>query len=114
MGWCSMMTDMSRWTPEQKAAAKREFDTYKQILAVPLIQHGATCIMCPSGPTDGVGTACNITIRAMDAVFVFAFRGTTTERRHVFQLKGLEPAARYRLICQGRPPVRRLSLPVDN
>ena len=37
MGWCTIMTDMTRWTPAQQAAAQRQFVLYKKTLR-PLIQ----------------------------------------------------------------------------
>ncbi len=98
MGWCTMMTDLSRWTPGQKSAARRQFEVYKQRLR-PLIQHGNLYHVSerPDGrrwdgieyyhPADGRGV-------------LFAFRGTTAERSHPFRFKGLEPAARYRLVCE--------------
>ena len=98
MGWCTMMTDLSRWTPGQKSAARRQFEIYKQRLR-PLIQHGNLYHVSerPDGrrwdgieyyhPADGRGV-------------LFAFRGTTAERSHPFRFKGLEPAARYQLVCE--------------
>jgi alpha-galactosidase len=98
MGWCTMMTDLSSWTPEQKAASKRQFEIYKQSLR-PLIQHANLYHISqrPDGrrwdgmqyynPADGRGV-------------LFAFRGTTNQRSHQFRLKGLEPDARYRLTCE--------------
>lgn len=32
MGWCTIMMDMSKWTPEQREAGKREFKMYKERL----------------------------------------------------------------------------------
>jgi hypothetical protein len=98
------MTDMARWTPTQQAAAQRQFDVYKRALR-PLIQQADLYHVSerPDGrrwdgieyynPQSGQGV-------------LFAFRGTTLETHCRFPLKGLDPLARYRLVCEDRssPP----------
>ncbi|MGA2255186.1 MAG: alpha-galactosidase [Thermoguttaceae bacterium] len=96
MGWCTIMTDMTRWTPAQQAAAQREFNAYKKTLR-PLIQQADLYHVSerPDGrrwdgieyydPQSGQGV-------------LFAFRSTTPETQHRFPLKGLDPRARYHLV----------------
>lgn len=105
MGWCTIMTDMTRWTPAQQAAAQRQFNVYKKALR-PLIQQADLYHVSerPDGrrwdgieyynPQSGQGV-------------LFAFRSTTPETRHRFLLKGLDLHARYRLVCEdgSSPPV---------
>jgi alpha-galactosidase len=95
MGWCTVMLDMTRWSPAQQAVAQRQFHVYKKTLR-PLIQQASLYHVSerPDGrrwdgieyydPQSGQGV-------------LFAFRGTTAEARHWFPLKGLDPRERYRL-----------------
>jgi hypothetical protein len=95
MGWCTIMTDTSKWTPQEHEAAKKQFALYKQRLR-PLIQSADLYHVSdrPDGvhwdgieyfdPTAGRGV-------------LFAFRGTTDEPEHDFRLKGLDPIATYTL-----------------
>jgi len=99
MGWCTIMTDMARWTPAQQAAAQRQFDVYKQTLR-PLIQKADLYHVSerPDGRRwDGIEYYDNPSGRGV----LFAFRGTTPETRHRFPLKGLDPGSLYRLVCEG-------------
>jgi hypothetical protein len=95
MGWCTIMLNMSQWTPEQRTAGKRQFDLYKQKLR-PLISNANLYHISerPDGQRwDGMQYA---DPKAGTGV-LFAFRGKSDEESHVFTLKGLDPAARYRL-----------------
>lgn len=95
MGWCTIMTDTSKWTPQQHEAAKAQFALYKSRLR-PLIRAANLYHISdrPDGmrwdgieyfdPQTGTGA-------------VFAFRGKNQEEKHVFQLKGLDSAANYEL-----------------
>jgi len=98
MGWCTMMLDMSRWNAEQTAAARRQFDLYKTRLR-PLIA-GADLYHVSERPDgirwDGIEYA---DARAQGGV-LFAFRGTTGEASHRFQLKGLDGAMRYAITSE--------------
>ncbi len=93
MGWCTIMCDTSQWTPEQHAAAKRQFAIYKTWLR-PLIANGNLYHITdrPDGVRwDGMEYA---DPQAGKGV-LFAFRGTTQEEKQIFKLRGLDPAARY-------------------
>lgn len=104
MGWCTIMLDMSKWSPEQRVAGKRQFDLYKEKLR-PLINNANLYHISerPDGqrwdgmlyvdPVAGTGV-------------LFAFRGKTEEDSHVFKLKGLDPATHYQLSFEDRssPP----------
>jgi alpha-galactosidase len=95
MGWCTIMLDMSKWTPEQRAAGRKQFEIYKKTLR-PLINNADLYHVSerPDGQRwDGM---LYVDAKAGNGV-LFAFRGKTAEDRHVFKLKGLDPAARYQL-----------------
>ncbi|MCY3023353.1 MAG: alpha-galactosidase [Planctomycetota bacterium] len=95
MGWCTIMLDMSKWTPEQRAAGKKQFDIYKKTLR-PLINNADLYHVSerPDGQRwDGM---LYVDAKAGKGV-LFAFRGKTADDKHVFTLKGLDPAARYQL-----------------
>ena len=95
MGWCTIMTDTSKWTPRQHEAAKRQFALYKQQLR-PLIQDGD--LYHVSDRPDGVRWD---GIEYFDAKTgrgaLFAFRGNNDESRHALRLKGLSSVAQYAL-----------------
>jgi len=95
MGWCTIMLDMSKWTPEQRAAAKRQFELYKTELR-PLIAHGN--LYHVSRRPDGVEwDGIEYVSPELDKGVLFAFRGTTDVGTHSFKLKGLAPEKRYDL-----------------
>jgi hypothetical protein len=99
MGWLTIMTDTSAWTPEQHAMARQAFELYKEKLR-PLIRDAQ--LYHASARPDGVhwdGIEYWDPIRAKGVLF--AFRGTVPdEQRHVFALRGLDPASTYRLHFQ--------------
>jgi alpha-galactosidase len=90
------MLDMAKWSPEQAAAGKRQFDLYKARLR-PLI-NSANLYHVSQRP-DGVNwDAIEYFDPAAGKGAVMAFRGRKPdEPRHLFRLKGLDPAARYEL-----------------
>ncbi|MDB5353666.1 MAG: alpha-galactosidase [Phycisphaerales bacterium] len=107
MGWCTIMTDTSKWTPQQHEAAKKQFALYKARLR-PLIR-GADLYHVSERP-DGVRWD---GIEYFDAASgtgaLFAFRGTVDEAEHAFVLKGLAADAKYALSFEdgsGQPTVR--------
>ncbi len=98
MGWCTIMTDTSKWTPEQRAAAQRQFALYKTALR-PLILKAD--LYHVSERPDGVrwdGMQYWNETTGKGALFVF--RGTTAEAQHRFLLKALKPKTRYRVTSQ--------------
>ena len=100
MGWCTIMTDTTKWTPAQHEAAKREFALYKQQLRS--LIRGADLYHISDRP-DGVRWD---GIEYFDAKTgrgaLFAFRGNNDEPRHAFKLKGLSPEAEYALSFEDR------------
>ncbi len=98
MGWCTIMTDMTRWSPAQQATAQRQFNIYKKTLR-PLIQE-ADLYHVSERPDvrrwDGIEYYDTQSSRGV----LFAFRGTTPETLHRFPLKGLDLRARYRLVYE--------------
>ena len=98
MGWCTIMTDMTRWTPAQQSAAQRQSEVYKKTLR-PLIQQADLYHVSarPDGRSwDGIEYYCPQSRQGV----LFAFRSATPEARHRFPLQGLDPRARYRLVCE--------------
>jgi len=105
MGWCTIMADMGRWSPQQQAAAKRQFELYKKNLR-PLIQRADLYHVSerPDGRRwDGIEYYDPGAGRGV----VFAFRNRTPEDTHAFRLKGLDPVSSYRVACEdaSSPPV---------
>ena len=95
LGWCTIMLDMNAWTAEQNASAKKQFDLYKQRLR-PLIAHGN--LYHVSERPDGKRWDGMLYVDPKGAGGVlFAFRAKNEEASHVFKLKGLEAAARFKL-----------------
>jgi alpha-galactosidase len=96
MGWCTIMLNMARWTPEQNAAGRRQFALYKERLR-PLIRSADLYHISPRPDGwnwDGLEYYDPATGRGA----VFAFRGKRPDAPAcTFKLKGLEPAARYAL-----------------
>lgn len=99
MGWTTIMTDTTAWTPEQHAAARHAFALYKNRLR-PLIRDAQLFHVSPR--PDGVhwdGLQYWDPVRATGVLF--AFRGSIAdEPAHPFKLAGLDPARRYRLHFQ--------------
>jgi hypothetical protein len=96
MGWFTVMIDTTRWTPEQRAAARAEIALYISTLR-PLIRDADLyhVAACPDGKGwDG--------IEYFDAArgkgALYAFHGTgVDEKNYTFALKGLDSARRYRV-----------------
>ncbi len=100
MGWCTIMLDMSKWTGEQRASAKRQFDLYKTELR-PLIAHGN--LYHVSERPDGVNwDGMQYLSGDGNKGVLFAFRGTTQEKSHTFRLKRLDGNRRYDLTFEDR------------
>ena len=92
MGWCTIMTDTSRWTPQQHDAARRLFAAYKS--ESPLIRHAN--LFHISDRPDGIRwDAMEYFDPNTGRGAIFAFRGTAKEPEHRFVLKGLRPNDTY-------------------
>ncbi len=95
MGWCTIMADTSRWTPEQHAAARRQFEIYKTVLR-PLINRADLYHI--SERPDGIGwDGIEYWDQETGKGVLYAFRGSAGAEEHRFILKGLSPTDRYRL-----------------
>lgn len=95
MGWCTVMQDTNRWSPDEKAAAKREFELYKTKLR-PFIRSGN--LYHASARPDGIrwdGMQYAAVNRASGVLF--AFRGANGEPIHTFAWHGLDPSAEYKI-----------------
>jgi hypothetical protein len=93
MGWCTIMIDMSQWSPAQRATARRQFQIYREVLR-PLIAAADVHHLEPRPDGvrwDGIQYADPSTGNGV----LFAFRGSNPETRHVYRLTGLDPAAHY-------------------
>jgi hypothetical protein len=106
MGWLTIMQDTNSWTPEQHAAAKREFELYRQQLRGFIRDADLYHV---SARPDGVHwDALEYFDPRRNAGVVYAFRGSTeNEGEHAFRLKGLIPNHLYRLrFRDGTAPAR--------
>jgi alpha-galactosidase len=96
MGWLTVMQDTSAWTSEQHAAAKSEFDFYKRELR-PLIRAADLYHISPR-PDGAHWDAIEYFDSARGRGAVYVFRGSLSEEsNHLFQLRGLNPRATYKL-----------------
>ncbi len=95
MGLCTIMQDPAKWTGEQSAAAKRQFQLYKTRLR-PLIRHGNLFHVSerPDGKRwDGIQYASQDRSKGV----LYAFRGDNDQDKHTFLLKGLDAKGTYRI-----------------
>ena len=99
MGWLTIMTDTTAWTPEQHTIATDAIELYKKQLR-PLIRDGS--LYHVSARPDGIHwDGIEYWDPARRKGVVFAFRGKTgDEERHSFVLDGLDAGKRYRLHFQ--------------
>jgi alpha-galactosidase len=99
MGWLTIMTDTTAWTPEQHKIAAEEFELYKQQLR-PLIRDAS--LYHVSARPDGVHwDGIQYWDSSRGKGLVFTFRGTTPdEDHHSYILRGLDPARNYKLHFQ--------------
>jgi len=106
MGWLTIMTDTTAWTPEQHKISAEEFELYKQQLR-PLIRDAS--LYHVSARPDGVHwDGIQYWDWSRGKGVVFAFRGTIpNEDHHAYVLHGLEAARLYKLHFQdGSAPDR--------
>ncbi len=100
MGWTTIMTDTTAWTPEQHDAARQAFALYKRELR-PLIRDAR--VYHVSARPDGVhwdGVEYWDPARGKGVLYVF--RGSIAdEPEHSFVLAGLDAAKHYRLHFEG-------------
>jgi alpha-galactosidase len=87
MGWCTIMTDTSRWTADQHAAAKRQFELYKTTLR-PLINH-ANLYHLTQRPDGVAWDGIEYWDPASGSGVVYVFRGSTPEQEYRFVLQGI-------------------------
>lgn len=101
MGWFTLMTDSSRWTPEQHAAARAEFDLYKAVLR-PMIR--AADLYHMGERPDGVHwDGIEYYSPARGRGVLYAFRGSDPDQpTHRFPLRGLLAGANYRVHMHDR------------
>lgn len=96
MGWFTLMLDTTKWSSEERAVAREEFQLYKERLR-PLIR--AANLYHVSPRPDGVhwdGMEYFDSTRGTGVLY--AFRGTNQgENEHTFEFQGLDPQRRYRL-----------------
>lgn len=95
MGWLTIMLDTNAWTEQQHAAATEEIQLYKQELRS-FIRDAEIYHVGPR--PDGIqwdGTEFFDAHRGKGVVY--AFRGSTNEKEHIFKLGGLTPAKEYRV-----------------
>jgi alpha-galactosidase len=96
MGWFTLMLDTTKWSSEQHAVAKEEFQLYKDRLR-PLIRDAN--LYHVSQRPDGVNwDGIEYFDPARGTGVLYAFRGSTPhESKHMFKLEGLNPRQDYRL-----------------
>ena len=126
MGWFTIMFDTNAWSAEQHVAAKQEIDLYKKELRS-LIRDAS--LYHVSARPDGVDwDGMEYWDPDRHKGVVFAFHGSIVEEKvHSYQLKGLQPWARYRLsyhdhsapdsIASGKELMEqglKVSLPIPN
>ena len=97
LGWLTIMQDTTSWSAEQHMAAKEEIQLYKHRVR-PLVRDADLYHL--SARPDGLNWD---GIEYFDARrhtgLLFAFRGSSDKTsRHTFVLRGLQPAAKYRLL----------------
>lgn len=95
MGWCTIMLDTSKWTPEQREAGKKEFARYKQQLR-PFIANGNLYHVLPRPDRmvwDGVQY---VDPKSGNAV-LYVFRPKSDESTRIIPLRGLVPTKQYKV-----------------
>lgn len=99
MGWLTIMLDTTAWDAQQHAAAKEEFQLYKERLR-PLIREANLYHI--SNRPDGVRwDGIEYFDPASRNGVVYAFHGSAEgDVEHKFALRGLNPATRYQLEFQ--------------
>jgi alpha-galactosidase len=96
MGWCTLMCDTGAWSVEQHTAARRQIEIYKKWIR-PLINQG-DLFHISSRPDETRWDGMQYVDSKSGKGIVFAFRGAKAgETSHVFKLKGLDPAASYKV-----------------
>lgn len=94
MGWCSIMLNTHQWNEKQKAAAKHEFDLYKNRLR-PLIANGNIYHVMPRPRDDGWDGIQYFDPQTGNGV-LFAFRsGSADPSEFAVKLRGLDPQKAY-------------------
>jgi hypothetical protein len=101
MGWFTLMMDTTSWTTEQHATAKQAIALYKDRLR-PLIRDAE--LFHVSSRPDGIHwDGMEYIDRHGGRCVLFAFHGSSVdEATHRYVLRGLDPAARYRVTFQDK------------
>ncbi len=101
MGWFTLMLDTTKWSSEQYAVAKEEFQLYKDRLR-PLIRDAN--LYHVSARPDGIHwDGMEYFDAARGAGVLYAFRGSSQpESEHAFRLRGLKPQRTYLLSFHDR------------
>lgn len=108
MGWLTIMMDTTTWTPEQHAAAAREFLTYKKRLR-PLIRDARLFHVSPRPDGKHWDGMEYFNPQSREGV-LYAFHGSEpSEPSHAFLLKGLHPDRLYALHFQDRSSLDRIA-----
>ena len=106
-GWMTIMQDTNAWTEEERTAAKDEVRLYKERLRE-LIRDADVYHVAPR--PDGVhwdGT--ELFDPSHGKGVIYAFRGSgTSQEEHTYQLRGLEPNKKYRLLFHDHSAPDRL------
>lgn len=105
MGWCTLMLDVSKWSPAQQETAKREFDRYKKRIR-PQIRDGNIYHVLPRPSANGWDGIQYHTITT-DTGVLFVFRSQSDQDRIAVPLKGLRPEVSYEVsyVDESSPPL---------
>ncbi len=103
MGWFTLMLDPTRWTADQHATARAEFELYKSALR-PLVR--AADLYHVGVRPDGVHwDGIEYYAPATGHGVLYAFRGNGPgEPAHRYPLRGLDPGGRYSVRFHDRGP----------
>jgi len=96
MGWLTLMCDTGAWSREQREAARRQIDIYKQWIR-PLINQG-DLYHISTRPDEARWDGMEYWDSKTRKGAVFAFRGANaSETSHVFRLHGLDRSRSYQV-----------------
>jgi len=93
LGWCTIMMDMSKWTDEQKAAGKRQFEIYKTTIRPQIRDGNLYHVSRRPGPQSW--DAFEYYTPATGKGVVLAFLAQCDQSDITIKLKGLDPDSKY-------------------